>query len=1244
MRVLSLTILSRLFFALIVGGLPNVLFAQEEVKNREIYVPFDDLQTILASGIQRIYLPRSEYEELLKKADFKPGEVPPEETVLRSAQYRIAIQGDAASITGDLEVESLSSGLQQLPLGFSGVSLLQVMNGQQPATLVRDSDEGIRLLMTKPGKHQYQFSMSAPVQHAAAKQSLSIQLPHAANSTIDLTVSGNIEIKSGASVLERTVDTATNQTAFKLLAKPGPLVLSMSLNNKLLKSERIVVARNVLVAELTQAIERLHGTFSMQMVQGAASEFRYRVPDQFAVTNVTAPGVSRWSVSEENDEQILTVHMRTPQTENLLVHITALRSAPATGSWQFPAMQPLDVMVSTGVVGVLADRRLAVNSLKAEGVISLDTGVLQRALPTSIFVVEPGAPLIRVLATYYAPQTDYSIKADIAQPENRTHVQTSTLLSLNQSDHTVAVRFSIFSELDDLYTVTIQAPGQWNITGLHDDTGAALKYHETIDEMGIRRLHAKFPGRKAFGQLHNVVLTAERVPSGWLNQWEEFHLAVPKFMMEDTFRDEGVIAIRTQSGFEQVYEIRAEQVSGVETLATAEKQEAGLSGRLALAFRYEKPQFTVAVVARRVKPVMAARLATFLNVQVGVLHTYSEINYTVQQSLVEQVQFVLPITSPSDLNVVGLGTTQIKQFVSEEQEDKRIWTVTLNKPMAGNIVIGIDYEQVLEETESKYVPMLVVAGDVVYQSGVLSIESSPELAIGVDSDAKPVDVGELVVLGYSVGKHRVGAYGYTGADPAVTLSIDRPNLFAVPSSLIQRGEIVSFVSSHGVYQSVARFELLSKASYLQVQLPSGGKLWSVVLDGKHTLKPQKVGGTEGRFLVALAVDDQNGAWLRDLRVVYEQQVADGSGEFSLEAPTLYEFNGGQVTPQQDVKLEAGKMRWQLIVPGSYVIQPYADSSMRLVQQPEQVPQVVYAAGTVFIASGGVLLHADAAMVDSPAADMAVASTMEMMPQNESGGMDSDAEQLAEGESPFGGAMNEPTITQSEVKSKKSADGLDSIEEHAASDMPAPPGSPEGSAPGEDPFSESAQNQQANGQPQSPDPGDPVLDGKPNADDLNYSAGTQMGDHSYKNSQIWALQGMKSLNVDLLNKSRDAQGDIDVEWMDFVRYDFQSLGGSPRLSGKVVRKSFVTIWAWVIGLAVLTVGLALTSLSTKAKRNYVFGLLIVLALVSAMPAWAFYRPVTEVSFVMVLLIALYYLLHHLLQSGWQWFRQAALSKI
>ncbi|MBT4845177.1 MAG: hypothetical protein HON92_07050, partial [Planctomycetaceae bacterium] len=557
-RYLRISMLMLLSWCTVFGAALAVVAQQGEMK-REIYVPFDDLKTVLASGIQRIYLPRGEYEALLKKANIKPGDTPPQQSLLRSVKYRINILGDSARIVGDFEVESLAAGLQQLPLGFSGVSILNVTVGENSASLVRDSDQLVRLLLPSIGKSQVQFSMSAAVQHAAAEQTLTMLLPHAANSRIELIVPGNIEIKSGASVLDRTVDEAKNVTRFDLLAKPGPLRITMSLNNKRLKTEEIVVARNVLVAELTQAIQRLHGTFSLQVQQGAASDFRFAIAAGFQVTDVQAPGVSRWSVVEQDSQQILTVEMRIPQTEDLLIKITALHSGPAIGEWEFPKIEPLDVLVSTGVVGILADRRLAINSLETDGVIALDTQILEQALPESIFVVEPGAPLIRVLGTYYVPQSDYKISAQVTHPENRIHVQTTTQLSLNQSNHTVSVSFNVFPELDDLYSLTIEVPSQWNIVSLH--TGAdQLIYHETTDEMGVRRLHAKFPARRTFGQVHQVVLLAKRVPKGWLDDWDEFHLSVPKFMIEDTFRDKGVLAIRTQLGFEEVYEVRPEQV------------------------------------------------------------------------------------------------------------------------------------------------------------------------------------------------------------------------------------------------------------------------------------------------------------------------------------------------------------------------------------------------------------------------------------------------------------------------------------------------------------------------------------------------------------------------------------------------------------------------------------------------------------------------------------------------------------
>ena len=107
---------------LVCSLLGTSLEAQE--KSREIYVPFKDLKSVLAGPIERIYLPRSEYEDLLKKADIKPGDTPPQNTVLCKARYDVRLHEDFATIRATLEVESLAEGLQLLPLRFVGVSVL----------------------------------------------------------------------------------------------------------------------------------------------------------------------------------------------------------------------------------------------------------------------------------------------------------------------------------------------------------------------------------------------------------------------------------------------------------------------------------------------------------------------------------------------------------------------------------------------------------------------------------------------------------------------------------------------------------------------------------------------------------------------------------------------------------------------------------------------------------------------------------------------------------------------------------------------------------------------------------------------------------------------------------------------------------------------------------------------------------------------------------------------------------------
>ena len=202
----------------------------------------------------------------MKKADIKPGTAPPQKSVLRKARYDLLLHEDFASIKASLEVESLEQGLQLLPLKFVGVSVLKVTLDGEDAPVVRTNPQTISLLLKRPGKFAVTMELATPVRNAAAEQSLSLELPHAANESIGMRVPGNIEIKSGASVVERQVDDEANVTEFELLPMPGPMVVTMSLNNKRLRTERQIIARSVVVDELNTSFERLHATYSMEII------------------------------------------------------------------------------------------------------------------------------------------------------------------------------------------------------------------------------------------------------------------------------------------------------------------------------------------------------------------------------------------------------------------------------------------------------------------------------------------------------------------------------------------------------------------------------------------------------------------------------------------------------------------------------------------------------------------------------------------------------------------------------------------------------------------------------------------------------------------------------------------------------------------------------------------------------------------------------------------------------------------
>ena len=1227
-----------------------LMSVQAQEKSREIYVPFKDLKSVLAGPIERIYLPRSEYESLLKKADIKPGTAPPQKSVLRKARYDLLLHEDFASIKASLEVESLEQGLQLLPLKFVGVSVLKVTLDGEDAPVVRTNPQTISLLLKRPGKFAVTMELATPVRNAAAEQSLSLELPHAANESIGMRVPGNIEIKSGASVVERQVDDEANVTEFELLPMPGPMVVTMSLNNKRLRTERQIIARSVVVDELNTSFERLHATYSMEIIQGATTELQYEIPPGFQVTNVDAADLARWSVQDAEQVQNLTVEFRSPQTKLVTVQITAIQTSPIWGDWTFPTLKALGVETSTAVVGILAERRLAVGSLVVQGAIPLNNAVLENSLPQSIFVVEPGAPPLQILSTYYVPQQEFKVAAKVLQPESQLNVQTNTVLTLSRDRHQAAIDFFLYPALDDLFGFDVQTPDGWNVKAIVDENQSQLKYHETIDAEGTRRLHVKFPNRRPFGQLHRVTLVAERVPAGWLSEWEEYTLETPAFVVEDTYRNSGVIGIRTIEPYQDVFEIRADMVDGAFPLSASDRTRAALANPVTLAYQYDTTEYAISATVRRVPALFASRLASFFDVQQGVHKSYHEIAINIQRSQLEEVTFTLPANStPANIAITGQAGTQVKQFNSHVQGEQRFWKVLLSTQAFSEVTLGVEYQQQVDEREARLNPAFPKVLGSGYQSGVFSVEASPELEVNVsETNGKQVDVGELAVNGYVVGKHRVAAYRYTGDSPTLDVSIRYPDLRPIPAVLINKAEMLTYVAARGIYQTVAKYSLLTKADYVRVVLPhENAVLWGVVVDGNVTVKPQVLDETtRGDFLVDLSTAGTDGNNIRDLRIIYEEQ-QEPSGDFRLKAPQLLE-HGRNVDSSNAPLVEPARVKWQMMLPASYRLNMRNTDVMKLTNTPvQEVPQAVYLSGALYLATGGLPPielsdSADYQMADSMGMEEgAIFPDHPPLPTDDSvfneSDMDfadrpfSDDEAVVPESLEPSEAMPKATAPEMAMKKKELSELSESRAqaEAAASGVlaGAEADSPSESRAGEMDFEEVKTN------PSVQEAGNDESAGE-------IEEGQRRGQRD--SGLQWALEGRNSLDIDLLARVENSRS-FRVS-SDYLLYEFGNLGGQAAVEGRVVRKSAGVVLSWVVGLLVLAIGVLIGHKETKIKRRFLVFILLFSAVISGIPQLEPYRGVAEMMFASAILLVIGYMIYRMLHPGLGWFCTSVCRKL
>ena len=910
---------------------------------REIFVPETDLDALLEGQLERMLLSRGEYEELLKKARKAPEKHAPRKALVVAADYSATVEQGRTRLVGKLTVEVLEDGLWTVPLRLSGVGVRHASLDGRAAPLGRSGKDQLSLFLEGVGHHELVLEMVAPMATTAARQRLTIHLPEAPSSRLRLTVPGDVEIKSGADVAERVVDERAGVTRFELPMAAGALDLNLSLNSRLLRRDRVVVARSVLVDEITEAYERLHATVSLDVLHRAVEMFEFELPAEFEITDVATPQLARWAVSSRDDgRRILEVHLREPATDSVLLTLSALRSGTDLSNWRLPRFIPHDVMAESAVVGLLVDQRLTAETVASQGLIPIDTAVLRRAIPETVFQATPGAPPVRPITAWYAPQNEFDVTASFVKLPPEVSVTTNLLLVLEDRRQRVRGGFLLMPDGDPLFEVEMDVPPGWHVTSVTGAEEQRLKYESYSSAAEHGRVKVQLPRGVETGQEYRIYFEAESVPSGWFGEWQTEAVEFPRFAVRGAGRDVGAIAVHARD--DMIAQPNPEEIRRLSILGKEDKAK-HLAGVVTdLAYRYEDSQYRLPLIVTRTTPRLTARTFSFLRVEPDAFIAHYELMYEVEEARTRRLSLLLPENTPETVAIVGLDGVRMKEHVSSIEGGKRRWDVLLAEPRSGRIRLAVDFQQPLtvEAQEGLALP-IVRAADVMWQSGHVAVEGDAELEVTVQTDSRVrrVDVGELVDAEYQPGRRLLGVFGYVDQPGAVTVDVIRRESHSLFAAIVHRARLASRVSAAGVCQTVAEFRLLTKVPLVEVSLPEHAQLWSGNVNGKP-IRPQKEGD---RWLINLPATREGQTV--SLQLVYEMPVAltGFRGHLDMESPEL-RFRGsdgvaGQVVPVAD-------FQWDLHPPSGCTV---LDASGTVMWQPDRPDPAIW---NLAKGAGGVL--------------------------------------------------------------------------------------------------------------------------------------------------------------------------------------------------------------------------------------------------------------------------------------------------
>ncbi|MBP7949076.1 MAG: hypothetical protein KA004_05425 [Verrucomicrobiales bacterium] len=857
------------------------------VKERTVYVPFEDLAKTLANEGQGVFLPYREFLQMWNELNIQQKKEQiksPADAVLSSLEYAGQVQGDAVSITATLLVESFKTdGWAVLPLVGAPLSIAKAETGE--ATL-RLGEKGCDLLLPKAGKYTVKLDLMARVERNSGRQSVRLALPKAPVSRCTLTIpetGWEFRLAPAAAYTANPNAQGATELAF-FFSEAENVEISWQKQGGESKLTPLIFA------EMTQRVNAGAGTVQNKLavdyriLRAGVETFVLMVPKPHEVLSVAGDNIKEWNLAPGQGDapQELTVKLHAPARDAFRLEIDLEASVNALpAEVKVPAVEARDVVRQRGSLLLFAGPELDVTVKDLAGLSQQETRAasgdpvpLPAAANAAIPANANGAPAVPsapMLGSYRYLKFPFASTLGIKRAEPVVEVGTATLVTVGLDATRFSTAVSATVKRAGIFNLRLQIPADFDSI---EATGANVDGFKVEEADKKRFLDVRFKERVTSAM--NFLVTGRRI-----RETPEEPVTLPVISPQNVSRHDAVVGVALHQSLDpntkELGGLRQDDVANISTQLPAspdakpQPKGTAVDGPATLAFRYRGDAAPAVITTRLKQSQVTGDVLTGVELKEQATRYHWWINYDIQYAGVDAFVIGIPKGCAQDVRIETLKDVKEvdKNFqlaapaAPPQPEEKKpeagekpspqqpaaggeldYWKVTLRDQRMGAFVLELSLEVPIKDLGAGQavdvtVPELHLQG-VFQQIGQVAVMKDDNLEVlkAETANLETIDPKEL-----REGLSRPGvilAYKRLRTPEGLRLSVSKNTFLEVPQAMVTHAVLRTVVSTDGGGSTEVVYWVKNNGlQFFTVELPPRGRMLSDVFVNGEAQQPMR---------------------------------------------------------------------------------------------------------------------------------------------------------------------------------------------------------------------------------------------------------------------------------------------------------------------------------------------------------------------------------------------------------------------